>query len=210
MTDLSRTVALPSGTWFEALTVEEAEFMAGLIDGYTKAFDLTHASDIADLDRIIQMETLVHRWSTWASTLKDYNGAKVDQVDLQKRIKESSTEIRQLKKSLGIDKLSRDRSKGEGSVPHYWASILARARHFVIMRNKQFDKALELSQQVIALVTFHMNSTEKERRMFGATAEDIVEWLRDVYKPEFEAIDAEFRANQQRHWIEEDRRAQQS
>jgi hypothetical protein len=193
-------VQLASGAWFEVLTEQEAEYVETLVAGYGQ-FELTHTSDIADLDRLIQMETLINRWATWSATLKTYDEGKVDQVDMQRRIKETSTEVRQLKKALGIDKLNRDKARGEGSIPHLWASVLARAQQQGLMRNDQFDVALELAHEVIAQVEFHDNCTEREREMFGCTPEGILDWLRDVYKPRFEEIDAVYRETHQRHWI---------
>jgi hypothetical protein len=113
----------------------------------------------------------------------------------------NSTELRQLKKQLGLDKATRDKEKGDDSIPNYLQNLLIRAREFGVMREKQLDKALELFQQLRALVTLYQNCDEVERRELNVTVDDLMEWMTTIAFPEFEAVDAYFREHQQRLWI---------
>lgn len=112
-----------------------------------------------------------------------------------------SGEVRQLKKMLGIDKVARDKQKGEGSVSEYIENLRAQAKEFGIMRETQLDKGIELSQQLIALITLSDNCDEHEQRELHVTVPDVVDWIREVYIPEFQAVDEHFREHSQRTWI---------
>lgn len=159
-------------------------------------------SDIQDVDRLLILELMVHRWSTWLSTQQDYWGQAVDLNETQKQVKEWSVECRQLKKQLGLDKVTRDKQKGDDSVAAYLAELGRRAKEFGIMRETQLDKGLELFNQLRALVTLHQNTDEIERREQHITIDDVFEWLVEIAIPEYEAIDDYFRTHQQRMWIQ--------
>ena len=195
-------VELPSGNPFEVLTDEEADYVERLVTEYTSAFEFTNISDIQDLDRIIFLELHVYRWSRWSSRTINYAGEKVDQVDLQRRVKDFSGELRQLKRNMGVDAVTRDKAKGEGSIPHFIATLRTRARIFGVHRETQLDRALELTNQLIGLVTVWKNCIDdEERRQLHHTTEDVIGWLLEVYMPEYQEIDAHFRAHNQAYWV---------
>lgn len=87
------------------------------------------------------------------------------------------------------------------SVSTYIDNLKLRAKQFGINREKMLDKALELSQDLVAKLQLHDNTTDDERKEFNITQDDLVAWIRDVYIPEFQAVDDHFRENQQRLWI---------
>lgn len=194
-------VTLPSGTSHPVLNHYEAEYLTERVARYHEDNALTNISDLQDLDRMLAMELFVHRWSIWVSQRSDYDGRAIDEAFYQRQVNAYSTELRQLKKLLGLDKPARDRTKGEGSVAHYWSQLGVRAKAFGVMRNRQLDRALILTNQLIGLVTFHKNATEAEREEFHVTAEDIVEWIDSVYRPEYSEIDEHFRHHEQTFWV---------
>lgn len=196
-------VTLPSGAPFVVLNDDERTHFEQLVAGYEEGFALQHPSDVSDLDRIISFELLIYRWQHWQASETDYDGNKQDSLDLQKRCKDYSTEVRQLKKSLGVDAVSRNKASGQGSVPHYIASLEERAAAFGVMRNAQFDKALELANQLIGLADFSLNCTPEEQRKFGVTPDGLRDWIVNVFKPEYQQIDLDFQQNQQRFWVKD-------
>lgn len=193
-------LTLPSGAPFSVLDDESAQYAQGLVDKYNAEFEFSSVSDLQDLDSVIIDETHIHRWNNDLS-LGTRNGRPVDGIELRKRLKEGKAELRQLKKSLGIDKISRERARGEGSVPAYIASVLERAEHFGINRNEMSAKAIELAMQATALITLHDNCTDVERREQHCEDRDILDWFRTVFIPEFAAVDAHFREHDQKMWI---------
>lgn len=190
----------PSGAKFQVLTEQEKDWFEDVATRYLKDNKFTNVTDLQDLDRILTMELLCYRWNQWLTLEVDYFGGSVNAQDLQKSIKDYSTEIRQLKKALGIDKGSRDKDKGE-SVAAYLEDLRVRAAEFGVMRNEQAVKAITLAQEMIALLTWHDNCTEEERRENDIEAHDLIEWIRTIFMPEFQEIDAKFRETSQRYWV---------
>lgn len=198
-TTLEYTVKLPSGAPFPIYQQEE-EYVLSLIDRYTKDNSFTNISDLSDLDRVIMLETLSWRWGIWISQGHDYDGEPIEAAKYRTTIKDWSSENRQIKKQLGIDKSTRDSQRGEGSVYSYLIELRKRAKEFGIVREKQLDKALELTNELISLVQFHDNATEQERKEFDGEVEDIIEWIRTVYIPEFQQISEYFAHHQRKYW----------
>lgn len=194
-------VRLPSGAKQPVLTTEEAEYLTTRIALYLDHNAFTNISDLQDLDKVVVQELLIYRDGVWLGRGLDYDGMAFDEKDLRARWKETQTELRQLKKNLGIDRPAREKAKGEGSIPHYWANIQARAKAFGIMRCRQLDKGIELSQQLTSLIQVHDNATERERDELHCTERDIIEWVREVFIPEFAEIDAYFREHEQSIWV---------
>ncbi len=193
-------VIMPSGAPFPVHS-EEVDYIQDRAARYLSENHFTNVSDIQDVDRMLIMELICFRWGTWISRQKDYWGDAVDMDQLQQSLKSHSTELRQLKKQLGIDKLARDRAKGEDSVPAYINNLLRRAKEFGVNRQTQLGKALELFQDLQALVTLHNNCDEIERVENHVQVEDIMTWLQEVAFPEFNAIDEYFRTHAQQTWV---------
>ncbi len=194
-------VDLPSGTVFYVHDLEE-EYFKQRATKYLSDNDFQNVSDFQDVDRLLILELLCMRWGMWVSMQRDYWGEAVDENSLQKSLKEHSAEIRQLKKSLGLDRETREKIRGEDSVENYLARLRQRAMHFGYMRNKQAAKSIELFMDLDALITLHDNCDEKERIEQSVGTEDVLRWIRDEAIPRFREIDKDFRQEQQT-WIRE-------
>lgn len=195
----AKQVKLASGVDYEVMHESEVTMVENLVKRYTTEYLFNSISDLQDVDRIIVMELMAHRYSVWQNSGADYFGGEVDQSDLDDRILNASKEVRQIKKALGIDRLTRDKDKGD-SVPEYLENLRVRAKEFGVMREQQLDVALALFQKISSLTTLYWNCTEEERKEERAGAEDVLKWLRDEAVPKFEAIDKHFRENEQRYW----------
>lgn len=195
------TVSLPSGATFVVEVPDEQHYLVERCRRYQSDNHFTNVSDTQDLDRMITFELFIHRWSLWLSRGMDYYGDEIDQRAVASQIESWSSEVRLLKKTLGIDKPARDKARGDDSVVSYLLRLRERAGEFGVMRNTQFDKALELFQQLKALIGFHDRTDELEQIENQAKMEDVFAWIRDVAIPEFDAIDEQFRHNHQRLWV---------
>jgi hypothetical protein len=193
-------VQFPSGASFPAHE-EEVAYITERAGLYLSQNHFTNISDLQDVDRMLILELMVYRWGCWLARQRDWWGDTIDDDKVQKSLNAYSTELRQLKKQLGLDKATRDKEKGEDSVSAYIENLQRRAREFGVMRENQLAKALELFQQLRALVQLHHNCDEIERREMHLSTEDVLEWLETVAFPEFEAIDAYFREHQQKLWV---------
>lgn len=194
-------VRLPSGANFVVLTQDEKKYLEDRVTRYLADNHFSNVSDFQDIDKLVVFELFLHRWSLWLSYGQDYFGVEVDERVLAGQCNSYAVEIRLLKKSLGVDKPARDKMRGDDSVPNYLSSLRERAREFGVMRNSQFDKVMELFQQLKALIGFYDRSDETERKESGVTQDEIFEWMREVALPEFERIDEDFRKNKQRFWV---------
>lgn len=194
------SVQLPSGAVFPVHD-EEYLYFTERVELYLTQNHFVNISDLQDVDRMVILELMVYRWGNWLSRQKDWWGDSIDENDTQRKLREFSTELRQLKRLLGIDKNSRDKLKGDDSVSAYISNLKMRAMEFGVMRERQLDKALELFQQMKALLTLHDNCDEIERRENHCTPEDVFEWLREVAILEYDEVDAYFRSHQQKLWI---------
>ncbi len=191
---------LPSGTSIQVLNEDEVSFLEELCRLYTEQFAFTSISDIVDLDRLVQLELQTHRWGQWLMARTDYDGHIISESTISDQQKKTSVEIRQLKKLLGIDRTTREKAKGDGSVHQYIANLLVRAKEFDVHRDHQRDRALELANELIGMCTAHKNMTPEERRELHYTAEDLIEWVLTIFVPEFGELDEEFRTRQST-WI---------
>lgn len=196
-------VHLPSGAVFHAVSDSEEAFVEQRTREYLEQFAFTNVSDLAELDRVVAFEALVDRYTRQLSSGIDEHGSPIDLSTLRGDIKNLSLELRQVKKTLGIDKVARERSRGEGSVHAYLTNLLRRAQAFDIHRDDQRDAAIELMNEAIGLVTFHRNCLPEEREQFRVTADDIIEWFWTVAKAEYEKIDHDFIDSEQSTWVDD-------
>lgn len=196
-------VTLPSGAVFKVLTGEERDYVSDRVREYVSTFRWENTSDLQDVDRLLILELFVFRYGLWLSRTKDYWDEGIDEQRLQKSLHDMSGELRQLKKHLGIDKVSRDKERGDDSVPAYLERLQQRAKEFGISRENMLQKGIELSQQLIALYTLHKNCTPDEQIEQQCRAEDLVAWIGDCFVPQFQAVDEHFRSNVQRFWIQD-------
>lgn len=194
-------VVTPSGGELNLLTQEEADWYTQRRDLYVDQNAFTNQSDLSDLDRILAMECLIQRWSTWLMQGFDYMMTRVDEKQIQNQISEYSKELRQVKKSLGLDKISRDKDKDQ-SVGDYITSLLDRAKEFGIHRNHQYEKAVTLIYQLKTMVGTFDRCDEEERQDLDLSEESILQWIRDNIIEEWDTLDAAFR-QEQRIWIRE-------
>lgn len=195
------TVYLPSGARFEVMNQDEADYIELATLNYRDTFTFENPSDVADLDAVVSNEMLCWRWSTWISREKDWDGNDIDIRHYVDAMKKMSTEVRQLKEQIGIDKKTRDRTTGDGSVPEFIARILTAARYMGIHRLEQVDLVLELAMQLRTLTTIYRNGDEEERRMAKCTAEDLIDWIINVFEPEMMLHDERFQRDVQSIWV---------
>jgi len=195
-----RTVTLPSGALFQ-VHERESTYFQERARRYMGDNDFSNISDLQDVDRLLMIELLCHRWATYISQERDYWGEPVDEPQLQRALKDGSTEIRQIKKSLGLDRETREKTRGEDSPENYLMLLRQRAKHFGYMRNQQASKAIELFMELKGLITLHLNCDHQEQVEQKCQVEDVIKFLVDVAIPEFDLVDADFRETEQKYWI---------
>ena len=189
------TVHSPSGSELHLQTQEEADWYESRRDRYLHDNVFPNVSDLQDLDRLLMLEVLSYRWGLWMAQGFDYLYARVDEGQLKNNIKEYSVEIRLLKSSLGIDKATRDKEKGE-SLADYTASLLERAKIFGYHRNEQYEIAVTMFYKLRSMVMTYDRCDDEERAMLDLSLESIFEWIRDTVIKDFDEHSETFRKNQ--------------
>jgi hypothetical protein len=193
-------VDLPSGARYFVLTLNEATYLRDRIERYLTDNHFINVSDIQEIDRMITLELLIHRWTMWISKGRNYYDEDINIKQHSDMVQDASREVRQLKKGLGLDKATRDRTRGDDSIAALWEHLQRRAQEFGYMRNDQYVAVITAFQRIKALVQFHDNCDDLERRENACEITDILEVVREELA-KFDAIDEGFRHNTQRMWI---------
>lgn len=189
------TVIAPSGSQLHLQTKEEADWYESRRDRYQSDNHFPNVSDLQDLDRLLMLEVLTYRWSLWMAQGFDYLYSRVDEGALKSNIKEYSVEIRLLKQSLGIDKATRDKDKGE-SLADYTEKLLQRAKEFGYHRNQQYELAVTLLYELRSMVMTYDRCDAEERELLDLSVETIVDWIRERAIARWDELSTAFRANQ--------------
>lgn len=204
--DEALMVPLPSGDAVQpTMTEVEATYLTERVRRYQRDNALSNTSHLATLDNILVSELLCYRWGTWLGQGTDYQGGRIDIGVLTRDLERYNMRIAAMKKSLGLDKPTMDRQKGEGSVADYLTKLPLRAKAFGIMRNQQSARATDLLMELIGLVTVYRNcGDDEERKELRVMPQEILDWVWDIARPEIEEIDRKFRQDgpdAQRTWI---------
>jgi hypothetical protein len=199
-------VVTPSGQRIEVLCEAERDFYGGQHQAYMLQNRFTNASDLLDLDRLLFLELLIYRASSWIGRGQDYDGMPLTvsgEVSQRRSLKETSALISVIKNDLGLTKSQRDRDAYE-SVGAYITQLKQRAREFGIHREKQVAAGITLCKQLFAILGAYDRSDEVERRKIGfENADEILDWVREIMIPEFDKVDVHFITNTQRYWTDQ-------
>jgi hypothetical protein len=198
-------VTTPSGQFIEVLGAAERDFYEGQCRSYMAQNLFTNTSDLMDLDRLIFLELLIYRATSWIGRGQDYDGLPLSdsgEVAQRRSLKETSTLISVIKNDLGLTKSQRDKD-AYSSVGTYITALKQRAREFGIHREKQVATAITLNKQLFAILGAYDRSDEVERKKIGfENADEILDWIRTVMIPEFDAVDAHFIEHTQKYWTD--------
>lgn len=189
------TVRTPSGSDLHLQTTEESDWYESRRDRYMTDNHFPNVSDLQDLDRLLMFETMNYRWDLWLGQGFDYLYARIDESALATKKKEYSTEIRLIKKSLGIDKEARDKEKGE-SLADYVENLLLRAKEFGYHRNAQYEVVVTKFYELRSMIMTYDRCDEEERALLDLSYESIFQWIRDSVVKDFDQHSDAFRKNQ--------------
>lgn len=190
-----------SGTEFEVLNTDEKNYFETNLKKYKSEYRFENVSDLADVDRMLGLELLSYRYTAWLIKGSDYDGLQFAEKDVRDHKQKVDTEIRLLKKNMGMDRRGRVESEAE-SVSEYLRNLLRRAGEFGVHRDTQIAKSMNLFNDLKTMIGLHDRTDTEERLHLGVEEHQIIEWIRNVAIPEYDAIDDAFRLNQ-RSWIKD-------
>lgn len=194
------------GSELELLHKREKDFYEEARDKYQAENVFTVASDLRALDRLLFYETQMFRWQWYLMSGVDYDLMDIEpaeEIALRRSIKDTAPLISQLQNDLGLTKMQRDKDKID-SVGAYITTLKRAAKEHGVRREKQLGKAIELTNELFAIAGAYKRSSQHEREKLGfETAEDVVDWILEFMRPEFDEVDKYFRAHQQRFFLRE-------
>ena len=197
-----RHVSLVSGQVIQVQGEDERNWFEATRDKYLNETKFSEATDLRDLDRLLVLELMVYRWTVFLAAGVDYQGLLIDEQDLQRNIKLYSDQINKVKDATGMSKKARDAEADKGNFAAYLADLKHRAKVFGVHREKQLTKALTLMKELFTVVEAFHRADEEERIKLGFESErEVMQWIREVMKPEFDALDEYFQKNEQRYWV---------
>ena len=197
----SVTVKGASGTEYQVLTEDEAEWWADSIQQYTDQYNFENIADLQDLDRLLAMELLSYRWAAWLIRDSDYDGNSYDEKAVSANKDKIEKSIVSLKAHLGIGRKNRVESEQQ-SVADYLQHLLQRAGEFGVHRDTQNAEILNWFMELRAKMGLMERSDDEERTHNKVHPEQILEWISEELIPAIDKIDDHFRENQ-RYWIKD-------
>lgn len=197
-------VDLPNGGKLTLYTSEEAQLWDDLDKRYRADYALNNINDLMALGMILTHNITIFRAQQAMNGMEaefDTNGrptgryvqAKLkasEQTAVHQRLLKAGNEIRELEKSLGIDKKTREAGGGD-SVAEYIETLKLAGRQFgvhIARRTKAYEEfCMELRWRIRVL----HNGDEEDRAHHNVTAESILQFA-ERHLAELEAIDQEF------------------
>lgn len=192
-----------SGATFEVLNDEEVAYWNQALHKYQEQFKFDNMADLQDLDKVLTGEILSFRWGNWLVREADYDGRSIEEIEtkLKKEMDTVWKETRLLKEKMGLNRATRQDSESQ-SVSDYLTTLKTRAKEFGVHRDQQIAKAIDLLHELFTQTGLYLRCDEEERAHLKVNAEDIINWIEQVARPEFNIIDDAFRKNQ-KLWIKE-------
>ena len=192
-----------SGQTLELQHQSEQKFYSDAQKKYRTENKFDVASDLRALDRLIFLETLMHRWTSWLASGQDYDGYITPQHEEQvrKNIKETGPLISTIQNDLGLTKSQREKDQFE-SVGAYIVKLQQAAKAHGIRREKQLTRSLDLINQLFSMVGSYRRSTDSEKKKLGIeNADQILEWIDVHMRAEYDEVDEYFREHEQKAWV---------
>lgn len=196
-----RVVRGSTGMEFEVLNEAEESWFNENLKKYLDEYRFENVADLHDVDRLVSMELVSNRHMHWILKGSDYWGAQFDDRAVRDHKQKTDQEIRLLKKQMGMDRKNRMESESE-SVAEYLTNLKRRAEEFGIHRDNQIAIAIDLFNELKKLVGLLDRTDEEEQRHLDISPIKILDWIREVAIPRYDAIDEAFLVNQ-RLWIKE-------
>lgn len=193
MTDPNQgfVVELPAGGTMHLLSEEEVALFESAVNRYKEDYALTKLNDLSQVGAIVTQQIILFRAQQQLAGLEPEvkNGVptgryiaitdkkKDSMASLQKRIKEATEEIRNIEKSLGIDKKTRE-AGGQHTVANYLTIAKKAAHQFgvrIAERVKEYERVMKESEWKLRMLE---NADAEDLQYHDLTPEKFCEWLR--------------------------------
>lgn len=200
----SYQVELPAGGILHLQTPDEVQFWTESLARYSEDYTLAKQNDLIALGQLLQQQVLLFRFQTQINGMEpeldgnDVPTGKYKRVTLnpgevatiQKAMTATSQEMRELEKSLGIDKKTREQG-GTHTVDSY-VKALKRAAHargvHITERTLEYEKVINELRVRLRLL---YNGDAEDRKYHNVTPKTVLDWLREECN-RMEQVDKDF------------------
>lgn len=190
MTEMTNfTVELPGGGDMRLKSAAEVEVFERSSQRYQDDYALHKVNDLILLGAILTQGIIMFRSQQRLAEMTD-DAKPGDLSSCQMVVADCAKEIRELEKSLGVDKKTRE-SGGQHTVANYVTELKKAAHQYGIRiaeRVKEYDKVMMEARWKLRLLK---NGDAEDRAYHDLTPEKVCEWL-EQQLAEIEAKDKEW------------------
>lgn len=185
-------VELPAGGSLHLQTPDEVTFWEESAERYKEDYTLAKQNDLIALGQLLQQQVILFRAQTAINGMEaelnsqgvptgSYKRIEIDAGEVaawQKTMTAASTEIRNLERSLGIDKATREQG-GAHTVDSY-IKTLKRAAHqrgvHISKRTLEYERVVNELRVRLRLL---YSGDDEDRKYHSITPKTILDWLKD-------------------------------
>lgn len=204
-------VDLPAGGSLALRTQDEVDLWDDLSEKYVKDYGLTKANDLALLGAILSQHLALFRAQQRANGMvPEVDQSNVptgryiidpklkpqDIASAQSQITKASTEIREMEKTLGIDKKTRE-AGGVFNVSDYIAQLKRAAHMMGIHIQKRLKMYEGFNQDLSWRIRLLRNGDDEDRAHHGVSKDSII----DFCEKELARIEAEDKKYAKKHMV---------
>lgn len=196
---------LPAGGTLMLRSAEELEYFDKIRDGYVDDYNLTKLNDLALLGALLSQQLEVYRSQQLMNGMEpilDGDNVPTGRYALtevkaatknaaQQRLIKATEEVRQIEKSLGIDKKTRE-SGGQYTLEEYVGTLKSAARRYGLHISKRFKRHEKFANGLRWRIRLLRVGDQEDRQYHGVeTAEKVVAWA-ETELAKIERLDKDF------------------
>lgn len=203
-------VELPAGGKLQLRNDEEVDLWDRICGKYKSEYQLSRTNDLVTLGIILNLNVTIFRAQQGLNGMipqTDAQGVPTGRLIFSeptaaeakghhKAINDASKEIRELEKSLGIDKRTRDAGGGE-NLAQYIMTLKAAGRQYGIHIQKRVKAYEEFNMELRWKLRVLRNGDEEDRAEHNITEATILSWA-ETRLAELEQLDQAFARTKQR------------
>ena len=174
-------------------SAEELEYFESVRDGYVKDYNLTKLNDLALLGALLSQQLEVYRAQQLMNGMEpevDANQVPTGRYQLvevkdstknaaQQRLIKATNEVREIERTLGIDKKTRE-SGGQYTVEEYIGTLKGAARDYGLHISRRFKLHEALANGLRWRIRTLRNADHEDRAYHRVeTAEKVVAWAEE-------------------------------
>lgn len=206
-------VKLPGGGELHLQSQEEQDLWEATMERYQDEYTLEKPNDLVLLGVILSQQISLfraqQRLNGMEATLDgsgvptgSYHRVEVKPADMakyQKMIQIAATEMRELEKTLGIDKKTRE-AGGQHTVATYLTELKLAANQYGVHISRRLKAYEQLAMDARWKLRLLRNGDEEDRAYHGITETKILEWLEGQLQ-ELEEIDKKYANERGKVWV---------